>query len=181
MQFEDITLETPRVKARLLESGDAEELHAIFSDPETMQYWSTPPYSDYDRINQQILSSKKCFDEGLSLDLGLIFKETEKLVGKVALYNINENSRRGEIGYILARPYWRQGLMTEVFLPFVEYCFTCLNLRRLEADIDPQNTASAALLTRTGFEKEGYLKERWLIGDKTADSEIYGLLRRKGY
>ena len=66
--------------------------------------------------------------------------------------------------------------MTDALDAFIKYCFHELNLNRLEADIDPRNRASAALLTKCGFALEGYLKERWIVNGQVTDSEIYGLL-----
>jgi len=51
-----------------------------------------------------------------------------------------------------------------------------LRLNRIEADIDPRNVASAGLLERLGFVREGVLRERWIVGDEASDSALYGLL-----
>ena len=53
---------------------------------------------------------------------------------------------------------------------------TTIGLNRLEADIDPRNVASAGLLERLGFVREGLLRERWIVGDEVSDSALYGLL-----
>ena len=47
--FDDLLLHTPRLRLRPLSEGDAEALLAMFSDAETMRYWSTPPWT---RIEQ---------------------------------------------------------------------------------------------------------------------------------
>ena len=60
--------------------------------------------------------------------------------------------------------------------PHASFCFNQLQLNRLEADIDPENRASAALLIKCGFQLEGLLKERWIVNGKITDSEIYGLV-----
>jgi ribosomal-protein-alanine N-acetyltransferase len=49
-------------------------------------------------------------------------------------------------------------------------------MRRIEADIDPRNVASARLLERLGFVQEGLLRERWMVDDEVSDSAFYGLL-----
>ena len=69
--------------------------------------------------------------------------------------------------------------MNEALQTLVAYAFTTLNLNRLEADIDPRNTASAKTLERLGFQQEGYLRERWIVGDEISDTAFYGLLRRE--
>jgi RimJ/RimL family protein N-acetyltransferase len=57
-----------------------------------------------------------------------------------------------------------------------QFCFQHLNLHRLEADVDPKNDSSIKILERLGFHKEGYLRERWLVGGQVHDSLYYGLL-----
>jgi RimJ/RimL family protein N-acetyltransferase len=49
-------------------------------------------------------------------------------------------------------------------------------MRRLEAEIDPRNTASAKVLERLGFRQEGFLRERWILRGEVSDGGIYGLL-----
>jgi RimJ/RimL family protein N-acetyltransferase len=49
-------------------------------------------------------------------------------------------------------------------------------MRRLEAQIDPRNTASAKVLERLGFRQEGFLRERWILRGEVSDGGIYGLL-----
>lgn len=66
--------------------------------------------------------------------------------------------------------------MKEAMAAFITYLQTHLSVRRLEADIHPDNKASAALLAKLGFEQEGYLKQRWIVGDEVSDSIIFGLL-----
>ena len=49
-------------------------------------------------------------------------------------------------------------------------------LDRLEADIDPDNAASLALLRKFGFREEGRFRERWLLGEEWRDSIMMALL-----
>ena len=67
--------------------------------------------------------------------------------------------------------------MTEALNEFIHYAFSELKLNRLEADIDPDNKASAQLLVKLGFNLEGRLKQRWIVNGVVSDSEIYGLIR----
>jgi len=88
-------------------------------------------------------------------------------------------NRRAELGYVLGSPYWRQGYMHEALQRLLAYAFDDLGLIRLEADIDPRNEGSERTLLRLGFVKEGYMRERWIVGDVVSDSAVFGLLRRE--
>ena len=61
----------------------------------------------------------------------------------------------------------------------LDYAFADLNMNRIEADIDPRNEASAKLLERMAFQKEGYMRERWIVNGEICDTAFYGLIKRE--
>ena len=67
--------------------------------------------------------------------------------------------------------------MTEAMNSVLDYAFNDLDFHRLEADTDPDNAASLALLEKFGFQREGYFRERWFVHGKWHDSVMLGLLR----
>jgi ribosomal-protein-alanine N-acetyltransferase len=70
----------------------------------------------------------------------------------------------------------RTGLMTEALRAAVAYAFSELGLHRVEANIQPGNTASTALVRRLGFKQEG-LSPRYLrINGEWRDHERWALL-----
>ena len=111
--------------------------------------------------------------------LGIERRSDNALLGTCALFNFHEASRRAEIGYALGRAAWGAGYMHEALTALVTHAFTPLNLHRLEADIDPRNTGSARTLERLGFQREGHLRERWIVEGEISDTVWYGLLRRE--
>ena len=74
---------------------------------------------------------------------------------------------------------WGRGLGAGAVALLAGFAFDVLGLRRLEADVDPRNTASLRLLERLGFVREGHLRERWILGGEIQDAVFYGLLRRE--
>jgi RimJ/RimL family protein N-acetyltransferase len=154
-------------------------LYAIYSHPEVMRYWSWPAWSDPAQAEQMVRDAQEGYHSGGWLQLGIERAEDRALVGACSLFHFHAASRRAEIGYALGRTYWGKGYMHEALLALVCYGFEVLDLQRLEADIDPRNTASARTLERLGFQKEGHLRERWIVSGEISDSWIYGLLRRE--
>ena len=116
---------------------------------------------------------------GSALQLGIERRADSALVGTCSLFHFHVASRRAEIGYVLGRPYWGSGYMHEALQALLGYAFQALDLNRLEADIDPRNRASARTLERLGFQKEGHLRERWIVNGEVSDTWMYGLLRRE--
>ncbi len=119
------------------------------------------------------------YTSGDALQLGIEHNDDKALIGTCTLFAFHTASRRAEMGYALGRPYWGKGYMHEALKALVRYAFEVRDLNRLEADIDPRNAASAKTLERLGFVREGYLRERWIVGDEVSDTALYGLLRRE--
>jgi len=67
--------------------------------------------------------------------------------------------------------------MQETLKAVLAYAFEELNFHRIEADVDPRNAASVKTLERLGFQREGYLRERWQVNGEIQDSLFYGLIR----
>jgi ribosomal-protein-alanine N-acetyltransferase len=68
------------------------------------------------------------------------------------------------------------GLMTEALRAAVGYAFNELGLHRLEANIQPGNTASIALVRRLGFRQEGFSPRYLRINGEWRDHERWALL-----
>jgi RimJ/RimL family protein N-acetyltransferase len=69
--------------------------------------------------------------------------------------------------------------MTEALSALLDYAFGPMQLRRLEADIDPRNARSMRLVDRLGFRQEGLLRERWNVAGEIQDTAFHGLLARE--
>lgn len=173
------TIEANRVYLRPVTIEDTDHLFRIFSDPEVMRYWSTPPLTDRNAATALVLEINEGFLQRTMLKWGLALRKSDDLIGTATLFNLNLESGRAEIGYGLGREHWRNGYMNEALRALIEYSFEVLHLRRLEADVDPRNTSSIRTVERLGFQREGYLRERWHVNGEIQDSLFYGLLRHE--
>jgi [ribosomal protein S5]-alanine N-acetyltransferase len=80
------------------------------------------------------------------------------------------------LGYQIGQPFAGQGYMTEALQLALHVVFGSLRLHRVEANIQPRNVASLALVRRAGFRREG-LSPRYLkIGGRWRDHERWALL-----
>ena len=170
-------LETPRLRLRPLKLSDAPGVFKIHSDPQTLEYWGSELMAKPSDAVEIIQANLGWVKAGNCIYWAIEQKATEGLIGTCTLFKIDDQNRRAEIGYILNRDYWRQGLMTEILSVVIDYAFGQLDLHRLEADTDPENKSSLALLKKFGFRKEGYFRERWMVHGKWHDSDMLGLLK----
>lgn len=174
--FDPVRLRTARLLLRPLVETDAEPLLAMFSDPRVMRYWSTPPWAGIAQAQDFVARSHSALLSGQALRLGLERLDDARLIGQCTLFDFVQPSRRAEMGYSMAAAAWGQGYMHEALGALLEHGFGALHLRRVEADIDPRNAASARSLVRLGFRREGLLRERWLVDGDVSDTALYGLL-----
>lgn len=174
--FSDIELTTARLFLRALKQSDAAALFQIHSDPEFMQYWSSPPWQTIDQAHAKIAADQLALAAGEHLRLGIVLKQTEELIGTVSLFHFDTQSKRAELGYGIASTHWRKGYMHEAVKAVITYAFNQLGLRRLEADVDPRNLASMRSLEKLGFLQEGLLRERWIVAGVVSDTALFGLL-----
>lgn len=108
----------------------------------------------------------------------MIFRNDDNaLVGGLTLANIRRGvAQAGSIGYWIGAPFARKGYMTAAVRTLVPFCFRTLRLHRLEAACIPANTASIALLEKTGFTREGYARSYLCINGVWQDHLLYARL-----
>ena len=170
------TLTTVRLLLRRFTPDDAGALFNMFSNPEVMRFWSSPPFTKLAEAEKKIGDALEHYTAGTAYPLAVMRVEGGDVIGNCTLWNFHRQNRRAEVGYVLARPFWGHGYMHEAMGAMIDFAFRKMQLHRLEADIDPRNVASAKILERLGFQKEGLLRERWIVDGEVSNSALYGLL-----
>jgi RimJ/RimL family protein N-acetyltransferase len=176
--FANLPLRTPRLELRPLGPEDVAALFAIHSDAQAMRYWDAPIWTS-DARGRAMVARDVADATGGYLRLGIVATDGGALIGTCALWNVDRQSRRAEIGYILDPRAWGRGFMREALSALLDYGFTAIDLNRVEADTDPRNERSTRLLERLGFVQEGLFRERCIVNGEVSDAAMYGLLRRE--
>jgi RimJ/RimL family protein N-acetyltransferase len=169
------TISASRVSLRWITEDDVDALYRIFSHTEVMRYWSTPPLAERSEAVKLLHEIHDGFRRQTLLKWGIARRTDDALIGTATLFNLENH--RAEIGYGLDRAHWGNGYMNEALQALLAYAFEELALHRIEADVDPRNSASIRTVERLGFQREGYLRERWQINGEIQDTLFFGLLR----
>jgi ribosomal-protein-alanine N-acetyltransferase len=102
--------------------------------------------------------------------------EDDAIVGVININNIVRGFfHSGYLGYYVFRPYHSGGYMTAGLRLVMRHAFDKLKLHRLEANIQPGNTSSIALVRRCGFRLEGISKRYLKIGGRWRDHERWAI------
>ena len=172
------TINASRIRLRWIRDEDAQAMYRIYSNPDVMRYWSTPPLPNLEAAQELVAQIQNDCRQKTIMKWGVARQDGDELIGSVTLFNFNLDNERAEVGYALDRACWGQGYMNESLRALLGYAFDVLKLRRIEADVDPRNIGSIRTVERLGFKQEGYLRERWHVNGELQDALFFGLLRR---
>jgi RimJ/RimL family protein N-acetyltransferase len=100
-------------------------------------------------------------------------------IGWCALNRWNPDHRSASLGYCFEQAAWGHGYATEATRGLLQWAFGTLDLNRVQAQTDTRNLASARVLDKLGFVREGRLREDCVVNGEVSDSWIYGLIRRE--
>jgi len=164
------------VVLRALRPTDARALLAVFGDHRVTRMMAIRTLEDESGAVSLIHEIQSLARAGTLLQWGVVLPATDEPIGTVTLASIDRNNRRAELGVGLAHAYWGQGLATKAARTLLGHAFRTMLLHRLEADVDATNGAALRLLENLGFEREGVLRERWLVEGEWRDSVWLGLL-----
>jgi len=170
------TLESERLRLRHPVPSDADALLDVFSDAKVLRYWSHGPLANLDAARTYLANMETGWREGRSFRWAIANRETDRLIGTATLLSWSQDNRRAEIGFVMHPDYHGRGLATEAVRTMLAFGFGPMNLHRVEADVDPENAGSLRLLERIGFQREGFLRQRWFTFGTWKDTVLLGLL-----
>lgn len=171
-------IKTKRLTLREFETEDASNILKYLSDKEVMKHYGLEPFKTVEDALNEIAWYKSILNEKSGIRWGITLKEQDDIIGSCGFLNRFHNHYRAEIGYELSKDYWGNGIANEELGAVIKYGFTHLNLRRIEALIEPANAASQKLIKKHGFIKEGLLRSYEFTGGKFDDLYMYSLLKQ---
>lgn len=125
--------------------------------------WSAPPANMDSYISGQLVY--------------LLVNNANDLVGVFTLSGVIRGLfHSAYLGYNCFVPYQRQGYMKAGLQLLLHEAFIGLNLHRLEANIQPGNDRSIALVASSGFCKEGYSPQYLRIAGEWRDHERWAII-----
>jgi ribosomal-protein-alanine N-acetyltransferase len=171
------TLRTARLRLRPFTGADSDALFALHSSADVLRYWDAPPWSDHARAEPFVAACRQMAEEGSGARLAMDRVSDGTFVGWCSLTRWNPDHRSASLGYCLGEAAWGHGYATEGARAVLQWAFDTLDLNRVQAETDTRNAASARVLEKLGFVREGTLREDCIVNGEVSDSWVYGLLR----
>lgn len=172
-------LSTDRLLLRELTFADVPEHFSLYSNLNIAEAHGSKPYTKLWESEQYIEWYKNAFVSKEAIRWGIVLQGETAVIGTVGFHELSKRHFRAEIGYELHPHYWRQGIATEAIKAVLGFGFNTMALHRIEANVDPNNQASAKLLRKVGFTEEGYLRERFYDNGRFVDDWYFAILRHE--
>jgi ribosomal-protein-alanine N-acetyltransferase len=170
-------LRTERLGLRQITAADDEGLFSIFCDDEVTEYYAWDTFTSTGQGHALAARTAAQFARREAIRWGLVLPGMPHVITTCGYTRWNQDNCLAVLGYDLARRHWRQGLMSEAVAAVLRLGFEQMRLHRVEATVIAGNTASAALLNRAGFRREGVLRERVLKRGVFRDVWMFGMAR----
>lgn len=174
-------LHTQRLLLRNFANSDLEPFLAYRNDPEVAKFqgWDFPYPREKAAAFIENMKDMHAPKMGQWIQLAIELKETGELIGDVAYRVKNNDARQAAIGYSLASTYWRKGYATEALTALLDYLFEDVDMHRVAADCDVENTSSWKTLEKLGFRREAHFVESFFVNGKYTSEYHYGILQRE--
>jgi RimJ/RimL family protein N-acetyltransferase len=167
-----------RLLIRQLEMQDKNVFFEYRSMPEVYRYQGWKPRTIHDAqdfINRNIGIIPNTKNTWLQLAVCLI---EGQLIGDLGVHFL-EDGYQVEIGYTLAPTFQGKGYATEAVKAVLNHLFKVLLKHRVTASVDPENTKSALLLERIGFQKEAHFRKSYYMDGIWLDECVYAILEEE--
>ena len=173
------TLHTARLRLRPFTGAEADALFALHSSASVLRHWDAPPWREPVRAERFIAACQQMAEEGTGTRLAVDRVDDDAFIGWCSLTRWNPDHRSASISYCFDDAAWGRGYATEAARALLQWAFDSLDLNRVQAETDTRNGASARVLQKLGFMREGTLREDCVVDGEVSDSWVYGLIRRE--
>jgi ribosomal-protein-alanine N-acetyltransferase len=151
---------TARLTLRPIAMADAGPIFTAYAqDPEVTQFLIWRPHRTRQDIESYIRSCLRTPPHRARTYV-LVGRKDSVIRGCLDLRQVDRH--RLEFGYVLARAFWGQGLMTEALTEIVRWGLSQPSIYRISAVCDVENIGSARVMEKSGLVREGLLR-RYLV------------------
>lgn len=169
-------IKTERLILCQISKSQAVPLLRLRSENAVMRYIERPRANTLEEVFAFIDAVEEIHAKEEGFTWSICLKEDKTFVGTIGFYRHQKDIFRSELGYAMLPEFWGRGIMSEAIQAVLDFGFNQMGFNSIEADINPANEASAKILLRNGFQKEGYIRESVFWNGEFLDTEMYSML-----
>ena len=174
MKNGNLRLDGKELYLRRPESNDFDELIALYKASRKHFSGLAQPKSDRHSYDQLLSEAEKDTTEWFFI----CRKSDGAIAGTITLSQIfRKGFQNAYLGYLLGASFTGKGYMTEAVALILRFAFVDLKLHRIDANVQPDNEPSLAVLRRNEFTREGFSRKYLKIGGRWRDHERWAMIR----
>lgn len=156
-------LDTPRLRLRAPVASDARDIfHAYTQDAQVCRFMIWQPHTSEAVTRAYIDWCMAMWQTGERLPYVITAAGSDVAIGAIGAIEARPQDTKVDIGYVLARAHWGQGLMPEAIRALADAALADPGIFRVQAACDVENIPSQRALEKAGFAREGRL-ERYTV------------------
>ena len=147
------TLQTDRLILRRFVESDAEAMFQNWaSSAENLTHVTWDPHPNLEVTRNSICNWVASYAKPNYYKWAICLKDNpEQVIGDISIVSMDEDDSSCEIGYILGKNYWGQGMMTEALKAVLDFCFTQAGFQKVRARYASLNPASGRVMEKAGM------------------------------
>jgi len=141
------------------------------------RYLTWRPHKNLEETYSIVERILKLWKEGNAYSYAITVKDSGAVIGMIALH---PDGFKVALGYVLARPHWGKGFMTEAVRVVTNWLLEQPDIYRVFAVCDVENPASARVMEKAGMICEGILRRNLIhpnVSNEPRDSTIYSIVK----
>lgn len=175
-----LPIATRRLVIREYVATDTQAVQDNVRDPAYWEHHATEPPSA-EQVAALVLWAiqEQTIKPRINYYLAAARKDTGVVIGEAVLRITDPVQRQGEIGFGVARKFWKQGYASEMAAVMLNVAFTHFKLHRVLAQCSPENKASIRVMQKLGMAREGMMRDVGFVRGKWWSSVVYSVLEHE--
>ncbi|KXO91366.1 GNAT family N-acetyltransferase [Tsukamurella pseudospumae] len=169
-------ISTVRLRLRPYRDDDIEWMHRVFSQPEVARYLLDEPWSREVAARKLAERLERTGLETESRSLSLVVELDGAPIGTVLLWRTDDGNHKAGMGWSFDPAHHGHGYAREAAQALVDLAFDHYGLRRVTANMDGRNSASARVAEAIGMRREAVLRQDFFSKGEWTDDVVYGIL-----
>lgn len=162
---------------RPLDVEDADAFVLWLNDAETRQYLGMQNVLNSIREREYI---EELYKDDRKINLGIVLKDDDELIGATGLEDISLPHRNAEIGIVIGnKDCWSKGYGTEALNLIMGHGFDQLNLHKIFLSVFSFNARAIRAYEKSGFKREGVFRDHLYRNGKYHDVYYMGILENE--
>ena len=174
MRKEFPVFKTGRLLLRQFKEPDLKNVFLGLSNPDVIRYYGVH-FKTLEETKKQIEWFAELEKEETGIWWAVCSSDNSIFYGAVGLYYLNSALKKAELGFWLMPEFWGKGIITESVLLVIDYGFKKMRLKRIEAEVETENSMSKKVLKKLQFIHEGTKKDCEIKNGKYISLDSYAL------